>query len=281
MRKLRIAAISFLNTAPLMWDFEHTELGRQFEIISTVPSECAEMLRTGAADIGIVPVVAYTYIPDLRIIPNIAIAAKGSVRSILLVSKVPLEEVRTVAADTSSRTSVALARVLFHKWMGGAREFTSMPPLLDVMLKCCDAALLIGDPALTVDRTRYVCYDLAEEWKRLTGLPFVFAVWAVRASALQETDLDLAKIFQQSRDHGLANVDMLAREWASRVGISEQSVRTYLTENIDYSLDDENLAGLELFFRYAVECGVLPGLKPLELVGEAKAIGSSGDRAIG
>jgi chorismate dehydratase len=271
MRKLRIAAISFLNTAPLMWDFEHTELGREFEIISTVPSECAEMLRAGTADIGIVPVVAYLSIPDLRIIPNVAIAANGPVRSILLVSRMPLEEVRTVAADTSSRTSVALARVLFRKWFGGGREFTSMPPLLDVMLKCCDAALLIGDPALTVDRTRYICYDLAEEWKRLTGDPFVFAFWAVRAEALSETDLDLIKIFQQSRDHGLANVETLARTWAPRVGISESAVRTYLTDNIDYSLGEENLAGLELFFEYAVECGMLPGLKRLEFVGEVKA----------
>jgi len=280
MRKLRIAAISFLNTAPLMWDFEHTELGREFEIISTVPSECAEMLRTGAADIGIVPVVAYTYIPSLRVLPNIAIAAKGSVRSILLISKVPLEEVRTVAADTSSRTSVALARVLFRKWMGGPRRMEAMPPDLGQMLEACDATLIIGDPALTVDRTRYVCYDLAEEWKRLTGHPFVFAFWAVRASALQETDLDLVKIFQQSRDHGLANLDTLAREWSPRVGISESAVRTYLTENIDYSLDDENLAGLELFLKYAVDCGVLPGLKPLEFVGAAKAIGSAGGRVI-
>ena len=281
MRKLRIAAISFLNTAPLMWDFERTQIGREFDIVSTVPSECAEMLRTGAADIGIVPVVAYTYIPDLRIIPNIAIAAKGSVRSILLVGKMPLEDIRTVAADTSSRTSVALARVLFRKWLGGGRQFTSMPPRLDAMLQSCDAALIIGDPALTVDRTRYVCYDLAEEWKRLTGHPFVFAFWAVRASALQETDLDPVKIFQQSRDHGLANVEALARTWSPRVGISEQAVRTYLTESIDYSLDEENLAGLELFLKYAVECGVLPGLRPLEFVGEAKTIGSSGDRVIG
>lgn len=165
MRKLRIAAISFLNTAPLMWDFEHTPLGREFEIISTVPSECAEMLRTGAADIGIVPVVSYATIPGLRVIPQVAIATKGSVRSILLVSKLPLEEIRTVAADTSSRTSVALARVLFRKWLGGGRQFTSMPPQLDTMLQACDAALIIGDPALTVDRRRYVCYDLAEEWE--------------------------------------------------------------------------------------------------------------------
>jgi len=156
-----------------------------------------------------------------------------------------------------------------------------MPPDLPRMLEACDAVLIIGDPALTVDRTRYVCYDLAEEWKRLTGLPFVFAFWAVRASALSETDLDLTRIFQQSRDHGLANVNTIAREWAPRVGISEQAVRAYLTENIDYSLDDDNLAGLELFFRCAVECGVLAGMKPLEFVGEAKTIGSSGDRVIG
>ena len=267
MRKLRIAAISFLNTAPLMWDFEQTELGSGFEIISTVPSECAEMLRTGAADIGIVPVVAYPGIPDLRIIPNVAIAAKGPVRSILLVSKVPLEEIRTVAADTSSRTSVALARVLFQKWLGGPRRMLAMRPELPMMLDAGDAALIIGDPALTVDRTRYACYDLAEEWIRLTGHPFVFAVWAVRAGALAETELDLVRIFQESRDHGLANLDALARAWAPRVGISENEVRTYLTEHIDYSLDEENRVGLELFLHYAVECGVLPVVKPLEFVG--------------
>jgi chorismate dehydratase len=282
MRKLRVAAISFLNTAPLMWDFAHTELGREFEIISTVPSECANMLHAGTADIGIVPVVAYSYIPDLRIIPDIAIAANGPVRSILLVSKVAWEEVRIVAADTCSRTSVALIRVLFRKWMGGPRRLVAMPPDLDSMLTACDAALIIGDRALTVDRGRYICYDLAEEWKRLTGHPFVFAFWAVRAGALQATELDLIRIFQQSRDHGLANVDALVREWSPRVGITEAAVRRYLTENIDYSLGEENLGGLEVFLNYAVECGVLPGLKPLEFVCEGKAIGpSSGNRVIG
>jgi chorismate dehydratase len=270
MRKLRIAAISYLNTAPLMWDFERTDLARQFEILSTLPSQCADMLRAGEADIGIVPVVACAAIPGLRIIPDVAIASKGSVRSILLVSKAPLEDIRSVAADTSSRTSVALARVLFHKWMGGGRQFASMPPHLDSMLAACDAALIIGDPALTVDRSRYICYDLAEEWKRLTGRPFVFAVWAVQAAALQETDLDLVRIFRDSRDHGLANVATLARRWARRVGISQQAVRTYLTENIDYSLDEENLSGLELFLKYSLECGVLAGVRPLEFVDQGK-----------
>ncbi len=268
MARLRISAISFLNTAPLMWDFDHGDLRRDFEIFYTLPSACAESLRTGTADIGIVPVVAYSFIPGLKVIPDVAIASKRSVRSILLVCKKPIEEVATVAADTSSRTSVALARVLFRKLWGGARQMQPMAPDLPQMLRQCDAALIIGDPALTVDRNQFVCYDLAEEWNRLTGKPFVFAFWAVRAEAADSSPLDLAKIFQASRDHGLQNVDALAREWAPRVGLSEPQVRAYLTENIDFSLDADNLSGMELFFRYAVECGAIAAATPLEFVGE-------------
>ena len=268
MARPKIAAISFLNTAPLMWDFDHADMRRHFEIFYTVPSACAESLRTGTADIGIVPVVAYSFIPRLKVIPDVAIASKRSVRSILLVCKKPIEEVQTVAADTSSRTSVALARVLFRKLWGGARQLQAMTPDVPEMLRKCDAALVIGDPALTVDRTKFVCYDLAEEWNRLTGRPFVFAFWAVRAEVADGSGLDLVRIFQESRDHGLQNVDALAREWAPRVGISEEAVRAYLTENISYSLDAENLAGMEQFFRYAVECGAIAAAPPVEFVAE-------------
>jgi len=271
MARLRISAISFLNTAPLMWDFDHGERRRDFEIFYTVPSACAESLRTGTADIGIVPVVAYSFIPGLKVIPDVAIASKRSVRSILLVCKKPIEDVRRVAADTSSRTSVALARVLFRKLWGEARQFQPMAPALGPMLRECDAALIIGDPALTVDRTRFVCYDLAEEWNRLTGKPFVFAFWAVRGEAAENTSLDLVKIFQSSRDHGLQNLGALAREWAPRVGLSEDQVRAYLSENIDFSLDAENLTGMELFFRYAAECGAIASVPPLDFMA---AVGS-------
>ncbi len=267
MARLRISAISFLNTAPLMWDFDHGDLRRDFEIFYTLPSACAESLRTGTADIGIVPVVAYSFIPGLKVIPDVAIASKRSVRSILLVCKKPIEEVVTVAADTSSRTSVALARVLFRRLWGGARQLQPMTPDLPQMLRLCDAALIIGDPALTVDRNQFVCYDLAEEWNRLTGKPFVFAFWAVRGEAAEQSPLDLVRIFQTSRDHGLQNVDALAREWAPRVGLREDQVRAYLTENIDFSLDAENLAGMELFFQYAVECGAIAAAPPLQFVG--------------
>ncbi len=222
MKRLRISAISYLNTAPLMWDFEHGVAGSAFEISYTLPAQCAASLRDGSADIGIIPAAAYCSIPDLAIIPGVAIASRRAVRSILLVSKVPLEAIRTVALDTSSMTSVALTKVLFAKWWGGERTFSPMVPDIGRMLDQHDAGLLIGDPALKIDRSRYLTYDLAEEWIRFTGRPFVFAFWAVRHSALQHAgDVDLTALFQQSRDHGLEpeNVNHTAREWAPRAGV--------------------------------------------------------------
>jgi chorismate dehydratase len=146
------------------------------------------------------------------------------------------------------------------------------------MLAEHDAALVIGDPALQIDRSRYVTYDLAEEWIRHTGKPFVFAFWAVRREALRDVsgDVDLASIFQHSRNHGLqpANVAQIAREWAPRLGLSEDGIKSYLTENIHYSLDEECLAGLRLFYRYAAECGALPEAGPLQFVELAKAVAS-------
>src|SRR5438094_444101 len=170
MRRLRISAISYLNTAPLMWDFAHGHLAQHFDISYTVPSMCAEALHTGEADIGIIPAIAYQTIPGLVVIPEIAIAARGPVRSILLVSKVPVEKINSVAVDTSSRTSVALLEILFRKgWLATPLpKFSSQAPNLETMLASNDAALLIGDPALTVDRAKYQTIDLAEAWFRAT-----------------------------------------------------------------------------------------------------------------
>lgn len=261
MRRLRISAISYLNTAPLMWDFEHGEAGRHFEISYTIPSSCARALAEGSADIGIIPAAAYAQIPGLQTLPDVAIASRRAVRSILLVSQIPVELVRTVALDTSSMTSVALTKVLFEKWLGEGREFVSMEPNIEKMLSECDAGLLIGDPALQVDRKKYHTLDLAEEWIRYTGKPFVFAFWAVRQDALQEADpaMDLGAMFRESRDHGLTpeSLQQIGVEWAPRLGISKESVRTYLTENIHYQLDAGCLEGLQLFYRYAAEIGAL------------------------
>lgn len=276
MQRLRISAISYLNTAPLMWDFEHGNAGRDFEISYTLPSKCAEALRAETADIGIIPAAAYTSVPDLAILPGVAIASRRPVRSILLVSRLPIEKIRTVALDTSSMTSVALTKVLFARWWGGERAFTPMDPSIETMLETHDAGLVIGDPALKIDRSQYVTYDLAEEWIRFTGKPFVFAFWAVRQAAMKDTgaSLDLAAIFQQSRDHGLlaANVEFIAKEWGPRLGLSEASVKSYLTENIYYSLDSACLEGMQLFYRYAAECGALPGAPVLRFTHAAKAM---------
>ena len=269
MKRLHISAISYLNTAPLMWDFEHGEAGSEFEISYTLPSGCARDLQAGAADIGIIPAAAYTQIPGLRVLPGVAIASCRAVRSILLVSKVPIEEIRTVALDDSSMTSVALTKVLFEKWLGGAKAYASMSPNIEQMLTACNAALLIGDPALQVDRSRYFTLDLAEEWIRCTGKPFVFAFWAVRAEAASEAACqDLAGLFQHSRDHGLApaSLDQICREWAPRIGITEASVRSYLTENIQYRLDPACLEGLQLFYRYAAEIGALPSVSAIDFL---------------
>jgi chorismate dehydratase len=299
MRRLRISAISYLNTAPMMWDFEHSNAVRDFDISYTLPSACARALQAGTADIGIIPAAAYAQLPGLVVLPGVAIASRRPVRSILLVSRVPVDQIRTVALDTSSMTSVALTRILFEKWLGGGRTFTSMSPDIESMLARHDAGLVIGDPALQIDRSRYLTLDLAEEWIRYTGKPFVFAFWAVRQQALQADSLcgdglcgdgrirpsaersdacvhpqDLATIFQQSRDHGLepASLHHIASEWAPRLKLSEADVLSYLTESIYYQLDAPCLEGLQLFYRYAAEIGALPPAPHLQFLEAAKAL---------
>lgn len=263
MTRLRVSAISYLNTAPLMWDFEHgrqrESLREQFEIAYTIPSRCADMLAEGSADIGIIPVAAYASIPGLRILPDVAIASKGAVRSILLVSEHPLDRIRSVALDSSSRSSAALVRVLFAKHWDREVQFVQAEPQLETMLTRHDAALLIGDPALQVDRSRYQTWDLAEEWRRFTGKAFVFAFWAARSAAAGDDELSAAaEAFSESRDEGLRHVSEIASKWAPNLSISPELIKSYLRENIHYHLDSENIAGMELFFRLAAELSVLP-----------------------
>jgi chorismate dehydratase len=262
--RLRVSAIRFLNTLPLMYDFTHpptdAQLREHFDVHFTLPSQCADELRTGAADIGIIPVAALAEIPRLHIIRDVAIAAKAAVRSILLISKRPLEQVKTVAADTSSRTSVALLRVLFARRWKAAPDFVPEPPQIKRMLAVHDAALVIGDPALYYDLSAspYQCFDLAAEWIAMTGTPFVFALWALREEKLDlARNIDPAAVFLRSRDNGVAHVHQLASE-ASGPDASRAHIEHYLRHNIDYSLDAANLDGLKLFFRYAHECGALP-----------------------
>jgi chorismate dehydratase len=279
--RLRVAAINFLNPAPLMWDFEHppldAPLALRYRIDRMSPSECAARLASGTADIGLIPIAALATTPGLRILPGCAIASNGRVRSLRLVRRAaqPLAALRSVAADTASRTTLAYARILFHKWGNPAVPFLPAAANLDAMLQLADAAILIGDPALMAleeranrfERTgeELVYHDLAEEWRALTGLAFVSAVWGIapRNSAGapgldSETWDSVAQDFIQSRNHGLENIEALVAEWSARLPIPEATIRTYLTSNIHYVLDEECLEGMRGFFRMAAELGVLP-----------------------
>jgi chorismate dehydratase len=272
--RLRIAAIGFLNPAPLMWDFEHTPLSAslalRYRIDRMSPSECAVRLAKGQADIGLIPIAALATIPGLRILPGSTIASKSRVRSLLLVHRAsqPLTALRAVAADTASRTTLAYARILFHKWGNPGVPFLPHAADLDAMLQKADAAILIGDPALLsleeranrFERTQeeLVYHDLAHEWRSLTGLPFVSAVWAAAPAGGSPLDESVTDDFNQSRIHGLQNIDALVAEWSDRLPIPEQTIRSYLTTNIHYVLDEECLEGMRGFFSMAAEAGVLP-----------------------
>ena len=272
--RLRIAAIGFLNPAPLMWDFEHLPLcdalDRRYRIDRMAPSACATRLASGEADIGLIPIAALATIPGLRILPGCTIASKGCVRSLQLVHRAsqPLAALRSVAADTASRTTIAYTRVMFHKWGNPEAAFLPLAADLDLMLARADAAIVIGDPALLAleerqnrfERTgeELVYLDLAEEWRTLTGLPFVSAVWAAGIACSSPLHDGIAQDFIRSRDHGLANIDALVDEWSKRIAIPEQTIRSYLTTNIHYVLDDECVEGMQGFYRMAAEYGVLP-----------------------
>ncbi|MDE3189097.1 MAG: menaquinone biosynthesis protein [Acidobacteriota bacterium] len=255
-----------------MWDFEHpplsAALAARYRIDWMLPSECADRLASGAADIGLVPIASLAAMPGLRILPGCTIASKGRVRSLLLVRRAsqPLAGLHTVAADTASRTTVTYARLLFQKWGNPDVPFLPMTADLDAMLERADAAIVIGDPALLAIEERanrfertgeeLVYHDLAEEWHKLTGLPFVSAVWGTACGG--PLDERIAQDFIRSRDHGLQNIDALVDEWSNKLPLPEETIRAYLTTNIHYILDEECIEGMRGFFRMAAEAGVLP-----------------------
>jgi chorismate dehydratase len=233
------------------------------------PAECADRLASGATEIGLVPIAALATTSGLRILPGCTIASKGKVRSLLLVRRAsqPLETLRSVAADTASRTTLAHARILLRHWNNPEVPFLPAAADLDAMLARADAAVLIGDPALMALEERanrfertgelLVYHDLAQEWHMLTGLPFVSAVWSTTGSGGPLIE-SIAQDLIQSRIHGLENIDAVVSEWSSRIPIPEATIRTYLTTNIHYTLDEECIEAMRVFFRMAAETGVLP-----------------------
>ncbi len=259
--KAKVSFIEFLNSVPLGWGFLHGSYRDAFELLFDVPSECARRLSRGEVDIGLIPTIEYQNIPGLRVLPDIAIASKREVKSVLFVSKVPLQQVERIALDTSSRTSVALLKILLQHFHGrDSIHYGSERPDPQRMLEQYDAALLIGNPALTVSHHSLQVYDLAREWNRFTGLPFVFAFWAVRPGV----DLgEQAKLFSLSRDQGLREVDSIAKLYSRKLGVPAAEIRDYI-RNLNYSLDESNLQGLNTFFELAAQLGLISQPRPLE-----------------
>ncbi len=259
--KLRVSFINFLNSVPLGWGFLHGEQREHFELAFDVPSQCAQRLAAGAADVGLIPAIEYQRIPRLRVLPDISISAKREVKSVLFVSHKPLDEIRTIALDTSSRTSVALLRVLleiFHERVG--LRYQSQPPVPEIMLGSCDAALIIGNPALHLKSSGLRVYDLAREWVKFTGLPFVFAFWAVADGVVLGANLNT---FYQSKAAGLAAIREIADSYASSLGLQQDETREYLQRHLDYSLDGANLKGLNVFYELAHRLDLIPAIQPV------------------
>jgi len=253
VRLPRVSAVSYLNTSPLVWGMLHGPERGRFHLEFHLPAGCADQLASGAADIGIVPSFELTR-QDLEIIPGAGIACHGPVRSILLISSRPAAGIRTLALDSSSRTSVELARVILERRYGVTPECISHAPDLDAMLRVCDAALIIGDPALRIDPAGlpWHVHDLGAEWVEATGLPMVFAVWAARKGV---ANAEVVAAFQRSCRYGLEHLEEIVTAESAARGFAPEVVREYLTRQIVHELGPRDYRGLELFLNYATRGG--------------------------
>jgi chorismate dehydratase len=287
LQKLRISIVQYLNTAPLVWGFTNGRLAGKYDLSFTVPSQCAEALRAGTAEIAIIPAIEYQRIPGLVVLPDLAIASQNRVRSLLIIAKKPIEQVRSIALDRSSRSTQALTRILAAEWWKIDPEFFETEPNLSTMLERADAALLIGDPALRLSvaiekesmvspQGRAVChaatlgissaeifhvYDVVGEWRKYSSLPAVMAVWAARPEVVTT---ELLADFTASRNFGLAQIPAICHEAARELELPQPELESYLRQNIDFSLGQENRRGLERYFQEAAKLGLIPREKKID-----------------
>lgn len=259
--RFRLAASTYLNSAPLIWSFLHGFLhGSQRDTVDftdAVPARCAQLLSQNEVDAALVPVIEYQRIPGGALVPDVCVGSQKEVLSVVLVSKnAQLENIHTVALDESSRTSATLVKVIFREFLGREAEWTTRSPNLGDMLERNDAALIIGDPGMTFPRKGLKIWDMAELWRNYTGLGFVFAMWMVRNESI---DVD----FAGARDEGVARIDEIVDAYKDRIPMD---LRKYLTENIVYRIDESMQRGLELYFELAHKHQLIERLKPLRYI---------------
>jgi predicted solute-binding protein len=246
---VRLGAVEYLNARPLVYSLDGSS---GFDVQFDVPSICFERLANQEIDLGLIPSITYTALDGLRIVPEVAIVSAGPVASVAIFTRQPIERVRSLALDTSSRTSVALTRILCARVFNVSPSFVSRQPNLATMLGDCDAALLIGDPALFVDyeAAGATKIDLGEIWTQWTSLPFVWAFWAGPANA-DIVSPSVVERLRRARDAGVAASDEIAEAYCAGAPARQDVARRYLRENIRYELDRAALEGLRRFYREA------------------------------
>ena len=250
---VRLGAVVYLNARPLTWALDRSP--SRWHVRYDVPSVCAELLHAGHVDLGLIPSIEYLHGGTYRLVPGVGIGSRGEIATVALYTGKPIGAVRTIALDTSSRTSVALTRVLCEKRFGIAPEFVAHGPDLPSMAARCDAALLIGDPAFDANHQALGLekIDLGREWTDMTGLPFIYAAWTGRADALRPGDVEA---LQRAQREGVAAIDVIAADYGrGDAGVTRRAAR-YLRDNVKYALGLEEAAGLQLFLDYAAELGL-------------------------
>ncbi len=279
MAKHKISVVQYLNSIPLAWGILEGAQREAFEPVLNTPADCADLLARGNVDIGLIPSIEFQRIKGARIVPGPVVASTHRVRSVILVSVLPLWKVKTVAFDKTSRTSAVLGRIVFDGFYHTRPDFRPSEPDLANMLAQSDAALLIGDralkftqeneqpnaehqkPLLRLGAEPLQVFDLAERWRALTGLPFVFAFWAVREGFKDKSIVDTLK---QSRDFGVANIPAIAEKYSGPTEIKKEYIQEYLERNVHYYMDQNCVDGLVLFYEKAAQIGAIKSARRLE-----------------
>ena len=270
MKVSRISASSYSNTAPLIWSFLYgTNRGKVEVILDTAPSRSAELLAENRVDAALVPVIAYQLIENVRLFPKVCVGAKEKVKSVCLVTKGrELRDVKSVSLDVSSKTSVALTKIIFREFLNIEPVWTNSPPNLDAMLSDSDCALLIGDPALLVadcglriaeNQSKYRVFDLAEVWKNYTNFGFVFAMWMTQR---ESCEID----FVSAKNEGLLHLNEIIANYENEIPLSREQFNDYLTQNIAFEIDDSMQKGLQLYYQLAQKHKLIERDKPLIFV---------------
>ena len=258
---LRIGAVGYLNARPLTWALDRDSA--RWRIRYDLPSVCSALLHAGEVDLGLVPSIDYLHSSEYRMVPGVGIGSRGPIASVALYSRVPLERIRTIALDTSSRTSVTLIRVLCHHHFHLEPEFVPHGPDLAAMTRDYDAGLLIGDPAFDADHGSLGLrkIDLGQEWTAMTGLPFIYAAWTGRAGAVREGDV---AALQAAQAEGVRSADIIACEYGRGDAARTARAAAYLRDNVRYGFGRDETAGLQLFLDFAADLALAPRRRALE-----------------